>query len=58
MEQALFAKTGEYKRLLAGADTPGTAALFGLPPAGRAQMLAALARDTGRPLCVVTPGEA
>ena len=26
MEQALFAKTGEYKRLLAGADTPGTAA--------------------------------
>ena len=58
MEQSLFAKTSEYKRLLTGANTPGTAALFGLPPAGRAQLLAALAKDTGRPLCVVTPGEA
>lgn len=58
MQQALFARTTEYKRLRAAADTLGTAALFGLPPAGRAQLLAVLAKDTGRSLCIVTPGEA
>ena len=51
MEQSLFAKTSEYKRLRAGADTPGPAAPFGLPPASRAQLLAVLAQNTCRPLC-------
>ena len=37
---------------------PGPAALFGLPPAGRALLYAALRRDLARPLCIVTPGEA
>ena len=31
---------------------------FGLPPAGRALLYAALQKDLGRVLCIVTPGEA
>ena len=37
---------------------PGPAALFGLPPAGRALLYAALQKDLGRLVCIVTPGEA
>ncbi len=36
----------------------GPAALFGLPPAGRALLYAALQKDLDRVLCIVTPGEA
>ncbi len=51
--------TPEYKRLSAAVQgTPGATALFGLPPAARALVAAALARDTARPLLVITPGEA
>ena len=32
--------------------------LFGLPPAGRALLYAALQKDLGRLVCIVTPGEA
>ena len=39
-------------------QSPGPAALFGLPPAGRALLYAALQKDLGRVLCIVTPGEA
>ncbi len=58
MLQDILKRTSEYTRLHAALDTPGAAALFGLPPAGRAQLLALLARDAGKPVCVVTPGEA
>ena len=58
MYRQLMEATSEYKRLAEGINTPGPAALFGLPPTGRAQLLAALSRETSRPLCVVTPGEA
>ena len=58
MLQDILKRTSEYARLHAALDTPGAAALFGLPPAGRAQLLALLARDAGKPVCVVTPGEA
>lgn len=37
---------------------PGACALFGLPGSGRAMVYAALAKETGRFLCIVTPGEA
>ncbi|MBQ5754427.1 MAG: DEAD/DEAH box helicase, partial [Oscillospiraceae bacterium] len=57
MEQ-LFINTSEYKRLCAGLEKPGVTALFGLPPVGRAQVLALLSRKLGRPLIVVTAGEA
>lgn len=51
--------TIEYKRLLAAVQGGvGVTALFGLPPVARAQVMAALAEDTGRPVLVVTPGEA
>ena len=51
--------TAEYKKLL-DAVTNGRcpAALFGLPPAGRAQMLCALTEDTARPFVLLCPGEA
>lgn len=49
----------EYKRLLVAIQAAGGAvALFGLPAAGRAQVAAALCQDTGRPVLVVTAGEA
>ena len=57
MTGTIFQTTAEYGRIKAALATPGPAALFGLPPVGRAALLAALARDTGRPLCVVTAGE-
>ncbi|NLW79735.1 MAG: transcription-repair coupling factor [Ruminococcaceae bacterium] len=51
--------TPEYRRLLAAVqDGPGGTALFGLPPAARVAVLAALCEDTGRPALVITPGEA
>ena len=51
--------TPEYERLLAAAQKPGAmAALFGLPPTARAEMLAALCEDTKRPALVVCAGEA
>ncbi len=58
MYEALLKASPEYKKIAAGLDTPGPAALFGLPPAGRTLLYAALQKDTGRPLCIVTPGEA
>ena len=58
LEEALR-QTKEYQRLreaLAGGRSP--VALFGLPPAARAQAAAALAADLGRPAVVLTAGEA
>ena len=58
MYEALLKPTAEYQRITAALSTAGPAALFGLPPAGRALLYAALQKDTGRVLCIVTPGEA
>ena len=58
MYEALLKSTPEYQKITESLHTPGPAALFGLPPAGRALLYAALQKDTGRILCVVTPGEA
>lgn len=58
MYEALLKTTSEYQKLAAGLASPGPAALFGLPPAGRVLLYAALQKDTGRTLCIVTPGEA
>ena len=58
MYEALLKSTPEYQKTAASLASPGPAALFGLPPAGRALLYAALQKDTGRILCVVTPGEA
>ena len=57
MFQQLFAATSEFSKLTGALSTPGAAALFGLPAAGRAQVYAALSRAMDRPLCIVTPGE-
>lgn len=54
----LLQNTSEYKRLSAALTRKGTSALFGLPPVGRAAVLAALYNEQKRPLLVVTPGEA
>ena len=58
MYKALLKQTAEYEKILASLHTPGAAALFGISAAGRALLYAALAKETGRPLCIVTPGEA
>ena len=58
MYEALLKNTPEYQKTAASLASPGPAALFGLPPAGRALLYAALQKDTSRILCVVTPGEA
>ena len=58
MYEALLKATPEYQKVAASLGTPGPAALFGLPPAGRALLYAALQKDLGRVLCIVTPGEA
>ncbi len=58
MYRTLLPKTSEYARLSAALCTSGCTALFGLPTVARAQMFAALAHDTNRPLCIVTSGEA
>ncbi len=51
--------TAEYKKLLeAVRSNRCPAALFGLPPTGRAQMLCALAEDLDRPFVLLCPGEA
>ena len=55
---SLFAKTAEYEKLAHALSAPGACALFGLPGSGRAMAYAALAKETGRFLCIVTPGEA
>lgn len=56
-EQQLTA-TGEYARLKAALQSPGAAALFGMQPAGRAVLYAALSAQEHTPLVVVTAGEA
>ena len=58
MFDQLFSKTQEFTKLAQALGTPGACALFGIPGAGRAMVYAALARHTGAPLCIVTPGEA
>ena len=58
MYESLLKNTQEYQKIAASLGTPGPAALFGLPPAGRALLYAALQKDLGRVLCIVTPGEA
>ena len=58
MYEPLLKQTSEYKKLAASLASPGPAALFGVPPAGRALVYATLAKDLGRPLCIVTAGEA
>ncbi len=58
LTQAIHSTT-EYKRLYAAVTAkPVTAALFGLPPIGRAIALASLCGETGRPALLITPGEA
>lgn len=54
----LFQQTQEHKKLIGALSGKGASALFGLPGAGRAQVYAALSRELGSPLCIVTPGEA
>ena len=51
-------KTNEYERLRDALEKGGPVALFGLPPVGRAQVMALAAGETQRPLLVVTAGEA
>ena len=58
MFDSLFTATAEYRRLTHALSGKGACALFGLPGAGRAQVYAALCRSMGKPLCIVTPGEA
>ena len=58
MYEALLKQTPEYQKIAASLASPGPAALFGLPPAGRVLVYALLARDLGHPVCIVTPGEA
>ncbi|MGN0707273.1 MAG: transcription-repair coupling factor [Faecalibacterium sp.] len=58
MYEALLKATPEYQKIAASLGTPGPAAVFGLPPAGRALVYAALQKDLDRVLCIVTPGEA
>ena len=58
MFDSLFTATAEYRRLTHAFSGKGACALFGLPGAGRAQVYAALCRSMGKPLCIVTPGEA
>ena len=58
MYEALLKATPEYQKVAASFGSSGPAALFGLPPAGRALLYAALQKDLGRVLCIVTPGEA
>ena len=58
MFRTLFEQTQEYKALASSLQGHGASALFGLPASGRALVYAALAAQTGRPLCLVTPGEA
>ena len=54
MYEALLKQTAEYQKIAASLASPGPAALFGLPPAGRALVSALLARDLEHPLCIVT----
>ena len=42
MYEALLKNTPEYQKTAASLASPGPAALFGLPPAGRALLYAAL----------------
>ncbi len=56
-EQQLIS-TSEYARLKAALQSPGAAALFGMQPAGRAVLYAALCRQEQQPLVIVTAGEA
>lgn len=58
MYRTLLTQSTEIKKLIASLGTPGPAALFGLPPAGRAMVYATLQRELNRPLLIVTPGEA
>ena len=58
MYEALLRATPEYQKVAASFGSAGPAALFGLPPAGRALLYAALQKDLSRVLCIVTPGEA
>ena len=58
MYESLLKNTAEYQKISASLTAPGPAALFGLPPAGRALLYAVLQKDLGRVLCIVTPGEA
>lgn len=48
MYEALLKATPEYQKIAASFAQPGPAALFGLPPAGRALLYAALQKDLGR----------
>ena len=42
MYESLLKNTAEYQKISASLAAPGPAALFGLPPAGRALLYAAL----------------
>ena len=45
MYEALLKATPEYQKVAASFGSAGPAALFGLPPAGRALLYAALQKD-------------
>ena len=49
MYEALLKAAQEYQKIAASFAKPGPAALFGLPPAGRALLYAALQKDLARP---------
>ena len=48
MYEALLKATPEYQKIAASFAKPGPAALFGLPPAGRALLYAALLPFCGK----------
>lgn len=59
MYQQSIRASAEYQKLLRAAkEERSSVALFGLPPAGRAQFAAALSGDTGRKILVITADEA
>lgn len=58
MLNQLLTQTKEYKKLAQGLSGKGACALFGLPATGRALIYTALSHGLGKPLCIITPGEA
>ena len=58
MYEALLTATPEFEKISAAFSAPGPSALFGLPPSGRVLLYAALQKELGRVLCILTAGEA
>ena len=58
MYEALLTAAPEFEKISAAFSAPGPSALFGLPPSGRVLLYAALQKELGRVLCILTAGEA